>query len=369
MQSLDNNTQAFLALVRAGLWEKEIQLRPFGNVDYDDIMRLAEEQSVVGLVAAGLEHVAEKIPKETALQFVGYALQIEQRNADMNRFIGVLVEKLRRDDIYTLIVKGQGIAQCYERPLWRTSGDIDFLLSYSNYEKAKEVLLPLATAVEKEDKNSNHLGFTIGPWPVELHGSLRSNCLRRMDIITDSVQDDVFYGGNVRSWMNGETVVFLPSPNNDVFFIFSHILKHFFHGGIGLRQICDWCRLLWVYRDSINTKLLEERIINAGIMTEWKAFAALVVEYLGMPVEAMPFYSNKTKWSKTADRIIDYVIDMGNFGHNMNGRHPSNSSSLVTRKLQAFGRYSRDGFKLFKMFPLDSIKVWLWVLKAGISTI
>lgn len=30
----------------------------------------------------------------------------------MNKFVGQLIEKLRKEDIYALLVKGQGIAQC-----------------------------------------------------------------------------------------------------------------------------------------------------------------------------------------------------------------------------------------------------------------
>ena len=122
----DNTINAFFALVCAGLWEKEVCLSQFGEVDYGRILELAQEQSVVGLVAAGLEHVVDvKVPKEDVLQFVGLTLQEEQRNTAMNAFIAQIVQKMRDEDIYTLLVKGQGIAQCYERPLWRTSGDID----------------------------------------------------------------------------------------------------------------------------------------------------------------------------------------------------------------------------------------------------
>ena len=128
VQLLDNNTQAFLALVRAGLWEKDVQLSSYGDIDFKEVYRLAEEQSVVGLVAAGIEHIVDiKIPKEDALQFVGQSLQLEQQNTAMNHFIGVIVDKMRAAGIYTLLVKGQGIAQCYERPLWRSCGDVDFL--------------------------------------------------------------------------------------------------------------------------------------------------------------------------------------------------------------------------------------------------
>ena len=109
---MDNNQKAFFELLRAGLWEKEVRLSPYKNIDYSVILNLAEEQSVVGLVAAGLEHVADvKIPQQWALQFTGQTIQLEQRNKAMNAFVARLIGKLRNEDIYTLLVKGQGIAQ------------------------------------------------------------------------------------------------------------------------------------------------------------------------------------------------------------------------------------------------------------------
>ena len=69
--SVDNNCKAFFELLRAGLWEKEARLLQYQDMDYSAIMRLAEEQSVVGLVTAGLEKVSDvKVPKEIVLQFI-----------------------------------------------------------------------------------------------------------------------------------------------------------------------------------------------------------------------------------------------------------------------------------------------------------
>jgi len=305
-----SNRDAFLSIVRAGLWEKEVQLLPFGKISYNEIMHLAEEQSVVGLVTAGLEHVEDvKVPKEDVLQFVGQSLQLEQTNSLMNAFIGDIVEKMRRVGIYTLLVKGQGIAQCYEKPLWRSSGDVDFLLSKDNYDKAKEFLLPLSSSQKPEERYSQHLGMSIDSWYVEIHGSLRTGLSAKVDRVVDEVQRDVFYGGNVRSWMNGRTTVFLPSPNNDVFFVFTHFIKHFYKEGMNLRQVCDWCRLMWTYRESLNHGLLESRIRRAGLMCEWKAFAALAVDYLGMPVEFMPLYDDSSRWSKKASILSDFILN------------------------------------------------------------
>lgn len=323
----ERNTKAFLEFVRAGLWEKEAQLSQFGNLDFEEIMRLAEEQSVVGLVAAGIDGIKESredgftIPLELKLQLVGQALQIEQRNQAMNRFISELVERMREKGIYTLLVKGQGIAQCYEKPLWRASGDVDLLLSEENYIKAKEFLVPLSTFQKSEGRYSKHLGLNIPnslgnmsgvdqtePWYVELHGTLRTGLAARVDEMVDAVQRDVFFGGNVRSWDDGGTTVFMPAPNNDVILVFTHFLMHFYREDMTIRQICDWTRLLWTYRDKIDAGLLENRLRKAGLMSEWKSFAALAVDYLGMPMDAMPLFSPDKKWKKKGEKILNFLL-------------------------------------------------------------
>ena len=363
MTQLDNNQLAFFELLRAGLWEKNARLSQYKDIDYSAIIRLAEEQSVVGLVAAGLEHVFDvNIPQQWALQFAGQAIRLEQRNKAMNAFIADLIEKLRKEDIYAILVKGQGIAQCYEKPLWRACGDVDLLLSESNYEKAKAFLLPFAASVEEEDKRRKHLGLVMEGWVVELHGTLRCCLFKRMDSVIDVVQSDVFYYGNVRSWQNGNIQVFLPSADNDVIFVFTHILQHFFVEGIGLRQISDWCRLLWTYKDSLNQKVLEKRINKSGLMSEWGVFASFAVSYLGFPKEVMPLYKVDKKWGKKAQTVAKNILKTGSFGNNKDRSYIIKSPYLV-RKIKSLWGHFADAYDCFSIFPKDTLTAWKNTMK------
>ena len=365
MKKQDNKSE-FFELLRAGLWEKDVQLSQYKAIDCPIIYKLAEEQAIVGIIAAGLEHVVDvKIPKEHVLQFVGRALQLEQTNKAMNSFIENLVGKLQGADIYTLLVKGQGIAQCYERPLWRASGDIDFFLSENNYQKAIRYLLPLSSYHDDELDKEKHIALTIDGWIVELHGSLPSRISARADKVLEDIQRCVFYGGSVSSWKDGKTEVFLLHPNEDVVYVFTHILKHFFRGGIGLRQLCDWCRLLWTSREVIDKKLLLQRLEDMKFMSEWKAFAAVAVEVLGMPTDTMPFYQPSKQLTKKAQYIIDYILKVGNFGQNRDssfrGKQP-----FLKRKYKAF-KYKMDDFLChFRLFPLDSTIVLFVEIRSGL---
>lgn len=310
MMLQDNSCQVFFALLRAGLWEQEFRLWQSEGVDYSILIEIAEEQGVIGLIAAGLEHLQDvKAPKEMLLQLVGHTIQLEQQNNAMNDFIAVLVEKMKDSGIYTLLVKGQGIAQCYERPLWRSSGDVDFFMDEETFRRADEFLTPKATYRKIGGRYSKEIGLGVNSWTVELHASLRTGLSAKVDRVVDAVQKDTFMKNKVRAWHNGGTNVFLPAPDEDVFFVFTHFIKHFYKEGMNLRQLCDWCRLLWTYRESLNHGLLESRIRKAGLMTEWKGFAEVAVYYLGMPVEAMPLYNlNENHNPKRTEKIINLIL-------------------------------------------------------------
>jgi len=367
-QMHENNIKAFFALVSAGLWEREVNLADYGVIDYSEVYKLASEQSITGLVAAGLEHVKDvRVPKEELLTFIGDALQVEHRNKAMNVFVAELIENMRKAGIYTLLVKGQGIAQCYERPLWRACGDVDLFLSDENYTKAAEYLKPLASTINEERPREKHLAMTLDGWEVELHGRLYVGLSKRVEKELDSVYDKAFCGGDVRSWINGDTQVFLLSAGIDVFYVFSHILQHFYKEGVGLRQICDWCRLLFKYRNELNFDTLESRIRKAGLISEWKAFGALAVDWLGTPKEAIPMYDESSCWSKKANRIIDFIMISGNMGHNRNADYMS--KPYLIRKCYSAGRRVKDIINHMRIFPGDSLLFSFSILKNGMMSV
>lgn len=357
---LDDNTIAFFALVKAGLWEnsqkfsaESFELRD--SVDWGEVYRLASEQSVLGLVLAGIDYLPndQRPPKIELLQWIGEIQVLEQQNQAMNSFIGKLVADMRKKGIYTTLIKGQGIAQCYERPLWRSAGDVDFFMSEDNYEEAKVYLARIASGIEPEKERTKHIGFTVDQWLVELHATMHTGLKKSVDRVIDEVRRSVFNEGNVRAWDNNGVDVFIPSPDNDIIIVFTHFLGHFCFGGIGLKQICDLCRLLWVYRDSLNHGLLESRIREMGLMTEWKAFGAFAIEYLGMPADAMPLYSATAGYKRKANRICSRILESGNMGQNNDGTYRQKENQWKAN-LITMGHRTREYFGLMSLFPWDA---------------
>lgn len=374
----DSSRNAFFALLRAGLWKKCLVYDSWlmghdnSDIDWDEVYRLAVEQSVHGLVLQGIDNfrlqdLGGKIPQYLLLHWIGEVQVLEQRNLAMNKFIAELIEKLRRADVYTLLLKGQGIAQCYERPLWRCCGDVDLFLNEDNYNRAKEQLGPIATDVEKEYVREKHLGMTIRGFVVELHGTLRCGLSSRIEKGLDEIKRAIFFEGRVRLWMNGRTQVFLSNADEDVVYVFTHMLQHFFKEGLGLRQVCDWCRSLWTYKDTLNHELLESRLRKMGLMSEWKAFGAFAVEYLGMPSEAMPMYSTDAKWKRKAEKICAFILEVGNMGHNRDMSYFQKYPYLI-RKVFSFGRRCGDVIKHVRIFPIDSLRFFPYIMFNGIRS-
>lgn len=364
---LNNNQQAFFALVKAGLWEQEARLLPFDKIDFMEICRLAEEQSVTGLVAAGLEHVSDvKLSKVEVLQLVGQALQLEQQNQAMNRFIGVILDKLKEAGVEAVLIKGQGVAQCYERPMWRASGDVDLLLNNENYEKGKLFLDGITKTASKEYSFNKEYQTTIDGWCVELHGSLRCGLSAALNREVDDVQREVCDNHHLRYWNSGGRQIPLPHVNEDVMVIFTHFIKHFYKGELGIRQICDWCRLLWTYRESIDVALLENRLQKMGLRAQWKGFGAFAVDYLGMPSEAMPLYSPAKKWSRKADKICAFVLEVGNFGHNVDGSYYAKYPLLIRKTISMWRRVS-SLLRHAMIFPLHTFRFLPHVIYTGLK--
>lgn len=114
------NTNALFSLLRAGLWENtestDLGIQGITEaVDWVDVCKLAEEQSVIGVVLAGIERLKNanlhlNLDQEILLQWIGEVQMLEQQNKAMNQFVAETVERLRKADIYTLLLKGQGVA-------------------------------------------------------------------------------------------------------------------------------------------------------------------------------------------------------------------------------------------------------------------
>ena len=118
-----------------------------GRIDWMRLMGVSESQGISGVIYTGIEKGCKELqlPMESLLEWVGFANQIETQNKALNRMCVKVVEEMRAAGFECVVLKGQGNALMYPRPLLRMAGDIDILVT----NKDRQAI----TAYVKEKKN------------------------------------------------------------------------------------------------------------------------------------------------------------------------------------------------------------------------
>ena len=238
---LSRKEQRFFALLRAGIWNTVPERELFADkVDWYEIYTLAADQAVVGNVTDGINHLPEDLmPQAEELDpFLGDIMGTEQRNHQLNSFIPFLFKALK--DIPVVLIKGQSIALDYPEPSRRQPGDIDLLLMPSEYDKAKEILIPKASTVEEEKRPIYHQGLYFRSIEVEVHGSIQTLMSPSLDRKLAALQEEMFRTGDFASVEIGGAAIPVPNAGFNAIYILVHFLHHYWSSGVGLRQLLDW---------------------------------------------------------------------------------------------------------------------------------
>ena len=236
----------YLSFLRYSLDDSQTLPSNVLDIDWMKFMAWAEEQGVVGIIYGGIQRAGKalNIPFDDLMEWVGYAQQIEGQNWSVNKQCVELVKELKQDGFNGCILKGQGVALLYPNPSLRIPGDIDIWLEggrdkimgyvtekYGHLlERYHHVELPV-----KEDAASVEVHFT----PSYMF-SWRSN--KRLQEWFNKHADSQFR--NEVRLPNSEGTVAVPTNEFNLVFLLSHIYRHLFSEGIGLRQVIDYYYLL-----------------------------------------------------------------------------------------------------------------------------
>lgn len=349
-----NKTEcAFLELLKAGLWGTAVHDEDFSDSDinWERVVELAREQTVLGVVGDAMSILSRGVmPRSLYLQVLKEVMEIEEANKRMNGLVPILFNTLDELGVKSWLLKGQGVAQNYRNPLRRQSGDIDvFFPLVNDFEKAREDFLRHLKPedVSADTPSMKTLEFDYKGIYIELHGKIDPEVNRQSNKMFDSFLQSCV-GLPTEKWSGAS----LPPTRFDAVFVFLHMVRHYFGGGIGLRQVCDWIRLLHAKKETIDLTQLESDLKNTGLYKLWKAFGYMAVDLLGCPAESMPFYGHC--YSKQANRLLRYILESGNFG-NYDERTKSDSKYYFIRRFVAFWGHLQMKLRNLMMFPEESV--------------
>ena len=194
-------------------------------------------------------------------------------------FINIL-EKLYKNHVPAVVVKGITCRRLYKNPDLRVSSDEDILVDTPHLSICEKLLLDegFSKTTPSSESRYEHSYRRADGLHIEVHRTLFSD------------ENKVFTKWN-KLFENAETTTFLYehsscpivtfSPDYNLLYLILHALKHFINTGVGIRQICDIATFSKAYQNEINWDFISLKLSESGGLTFSKAIFSLADAHLG----------------------------------------------------------------------------------------
>ena len=355
---MDRTLQALFALLQAGLWGRydgaAASVFPLSAEEWERVFTLARQQTVTGIAFRGLDFLPEEAapPMVVAAKWMAHADRIEQSNRIMNGTVAKLYGHFASVGVEAVLQKGQGVAAMYPEPLLRECGDID--LYFPGHDGVSDPLAGIPGAVRKRQPD-NSWSYLVEEIIVEHHADLvdiqgprAKRYVKRL--IEEKGFEKVVTGDGVE--------VMVPAPEVNLLLLSSHILKHAFGVGIGLRQFCDYAVARRYYEGRVNEEEMREIWKKTGLEKwEW-----LLEEFIGrdnkdLQDDSHSERSEESFYKKKTGALLDIVLKGGNFGVYSKDRENA-SHARWARKVQTFRSLAGNVRFAFRYAPRE----WFWTI-------
>ena len=341
--------QAICSLISHSIFGSPLDLP--ADFDWDDVLKEAEQQTIVGIVAYALPEGVKPQWKYEYYQNAMHHVQILHAQSQ-------LIAMINEAGIPLAILKGAAAAIYYPEPSLRSMGDIDFLVPQDRFHETYELMVNNGYVVTcKEDgENARHIGLSKNGIAFELHHHFSYFDFDLEEYLTDGIQHT-----EIASIGQFSFPMLPPLENGMV--LLAHMRTHL-KSGLGLRQVVDWM----VYVDKVLDDefwMLEfkEVVEKAGLKTFAITTTRMCQMYLGL--------SEKITWCREADeelatRLLDNLFLSGNFGRKQGtGGHVEKVGTEIKRL--GFFRYLQiAGEKNWKAYKKHRwLKPLCWLYQIG----
>ena len=342
----------FFELIRVSIDTQDSLSRFPSEAEWGELFEMAVKQSLVGVCFVGLHtlgvdsderYVQIGMSEKMFFAWMGMAAHINMKNNMVNKQCVELQKRLAAYGLRSCVLKGQGVAALYGEELrgFRQSGDIDLWV-----DAPKNDVLDWAKMVGMTEKPGYlHVGAScFEDTAVELHyrptyqRAFRHN--KRLQRFCESHKAD---------WTerNGLTV---PSWEFDVVYQLSHIYRHLFGLGVGLRQLMDYYFVLRASNSDSNENL-KRTLSSLGLYNFVGAVMYVMREVFGLDEQYMICPVDE----KRGRMLLEQVMQTGNFGHLDEKQKAARSTTAGSVKYKL-----RQWWKLLRFYPEETLSAPLW---------
>ena len=226
------------------------------EADWKELYVIAQKQALLGVLFHGIRQLPKELAPEQKLlmQWMVMAEQIRKQNIRLFQNSVKVCQNFENEGFANCILKGQGNALLYPNPYMRTPGDIDIYLSGGR----RKIMKYVDQVCPNQVMRYHHVDFPVMKTAIEVHFTPSYMFCpihnRRMQKWFEEVMGEQC---NHRvSLPDGYGEIHVPQVSFNVIYILSHLYRHIFTEGIGLRQLLDYyyvvCAFCKVYQISSN---------------------------------------------------------------------------------------------------------------------
>ena len=302
----------FLELIRIALGRQKTLSHTPSKEEWHELFEEAKQQTLVGVLYDGLSHISadQKPPRQLLINWHATVQKIICDNKRLNHDTIWVSQRWEKLGYRNVILKGQGNALLYPDPMLRVPGDIDIWLDgdrkkIANYIRSHFPRLGV-TRIEMEFPVRKDTPIEIHFLPSFLYDPFKNRKMQRYFRLQLAHPKQVE--------LPGEGFINIPNDEMNLVFQLSHIYRHLFYEGIGLRQLMDYYYLC-THLITPDNEGLKEKVLpiihDLGLMDFCRAL---------MWVLGKVFYMSKSQMLTESDErrgrfLLHEVMRAGNFGH------------------------------------------------------
>lgn len=348
---MDKEFLRLLEDARLGVVSKPVAL------DYEKLYLLAKKHQVSALIFNQIYNFPDLLDdlkkawrKETIRTNAIQAMKTD-------KFLRIY-QKFLDNNLKVIIVKGLICRSLYPQPDNRPSNDEDLYVEKEYFAQVKAILLAEGLVIiDESDDVTTFVEQNCGIM-IELHTSLFSEESKAygqyQSLFKQAFDDPIVHQ------IQGIDVYSL-SYDLHFLFLLIHFVKHFLHGGVGIRQVIDIIMYAEAYGDKINWQRIYQILEQLNVCVLILNVFALAKTNLAFNLEQIELPADCNLDNLDYQPLLDDILDAGIFGKSSKERL---HSSTITLNAMEKGKTSvmgsifptyqemRGKFKYLNKYPL-----------------
>ena len=316
----------YLQILAYGL-TKDASITPqnVNVVNWYKFYSFCESQSILGIGLQCIDKLKKQlgsslnIPQSLLLQWIGISEHIRAKNQLLNNRTKELTDFFADKGKRSCILKGQGNALMYPYPSLRTAGDIDVWLDGPK----KDTVNYVHRDYPQINVEYHHMQYPVfDDVEVEVH-YYPSFCYNKLH----NHRLQKYFRESSEAQFNNKSIAGYCVPTNafNLVFQLSHMMRHFFTQGIGLRHAIDYYYLL--QQDISEREKLEAVNVmkRSGLYKFFCAVLWIEKEILGLDKNTDIAKANE----KAGKLVLQEMLKGGSFGFMLGQIHQSTIATYV----------------------------------------